>query len=302
MDALYLKQVQLLLRVLPEIAREPDFALHGGTAINLFYTEMPRLSVDIDLTLIPYRDRKTDLFNIRGKLLRISEQIRNVIPAVQIREPVNVADEFKLYCSLGGYTVKIEVNTVNRGLLEPPMTMPLCNAAQREFASYCEIQTVSRPQLYGGKLVAALDRQHPRDIFDCWQMLRTIGYTADIHQGFLFCLLSSKRPFHELLAPRFIDQPSELFAQFQGMTDVPFTYSLFEEVRSEILIKIHQSFSKDDKEFLLSFASGNPVWDNHTWAGFPGIQWKLLNINSLKLINPNKFYKQLQNLETLFIS
>lgn len=302
MDALYLKQVQLLLRVLPEIAREPDFALHGGTAINLFYTEMPRLSVDIDLTFIPYRDRKTDLFNIREKLLRISEQIRNVIPAVQIREPLNESDEFKLYCSLGGLTVKIEVNTVNRGLMGPPVTMPLCNAAQREFASYCEIQTVSRPQLYGGKLVAALDRQHPRDIFDCWQMLRTIGYTADIHLGLLFCLLSSKRPFHELLAPRFINQPSELFAQFQGMTDVPFTYSLFEEVRSEILIKIHQSFSEDDIEFLLSFASGIPKWENHTWAGFPGIQWKLLNINSLKLINPNKFYEQLQNLETLLIS
>ncbi len=46
----YRKQVQLLLDVLPEVAKEACFAMHGGTAINLFYRDMPRLSVDIDLT------------------------------------------------------------------------------------------------------------------------------------------------------------------------------------------------------------------------------------------------------------
>lgn len=50
MNDKYNHQVRLLLAVLPEIAKEHCFALHGGTAINLFIRNMPRLSVDIDLT------------------------------------------------------------------------------------------------------------------------------------------------------------------------------------------------------------------------------------------------------------
>ena len=51
----YRRQVQLLIRVLPSIAEEACFALKGGTAINLFVRDMPRLSVDIDLTYLPVR-------------------------------------------------------------------------------------------------------------------------------------------------------------------------------------------------------------------------------------------------------
>ena len=57
----YVAQVRLLLSVLPDIAREPVFALKGGTAINLFYRDMPRLSVDIDLTYLPVADRQSSL-------------------------------------------------------------------------------------------------------------------------------------------------------------------------------------------------------------------------------------------------
>jgi predicted nucleotidyltransferase component of viral defense system len=59
----YRKQVQLLVRVLPLVDVETCFALKGGTAINLFYRELPRLSVDIDLLYIPRDDRDTALKN-----------------------------------------------------------------------------------------------------------------------------------------------------------------------------------------------------------------------------------------------
>jgi predicted nucleotidyltransferase component of viral defense system len=52
-------QADLLLRVIPHIEKEKLFALKGGTAINLFVRDMPRLSVDIDLTYLPFDDRKT---------------------------------------------------------------------------------------------------------------------------------------------------------------------------------------------------------------------------------------------------
>jgi hypothetical protein len=155
MDPNFQKQVHLLLRILPEIAKEEVFALHGGTAINLFFHEMPRLSVDIDLTWVPYSTREEDLKQIREKLISVSSQIRKSIPAIQIREPFSEDDELKLYCLLSDITVKIEVNTINRGLLALPVKMPLCVSAQKIFDSYCEVQTVPFSQLYGGKLVAA---------------------------------------------------------------------------------------------------------------------------------------------------
>jgi len=60
----YRAQVDLLLQTIPFIAEENIFALHGGTAINLFVRDMPRLSVDIDLTYLPIDNRKKALSNI----------------------------------------------------------------------------------------------------------------------------------------------------------------------------------------------------------------------------------------------
>lgn len=297
MDKSFHRQAQLLLRLLPEIAKDKNFALHGGTAINLFYHNMPRLSVDIDLTWIPYGGRENDLQQIRDRLLLISSVIKKAIPAILIREPVTEDDELKLYCTLTDITVKVEVNTVNRGVLGETIQMQLCEAAQKNFDSYCEVQTVPVNQLFGGKLVAALDRQHPRDLFDCRKMLESTGYTNDIHTGFMFCLLSSKRPFHEILKPRFINQEAVFRSQFSGMTDEQFTYELFEEVRLAICEKINASLSNTDKALLKSFAKGEPVWPDDDWSVYPGIQWKLINIQKLKASNNAKYQAQLTELD-----
>ena len=57
MNDIYKKQVALLIRIMPSVYRIKDFAVHGGTAINLFHKNMPRYSVDIDLTYIPVKER-----------------------------------------------------------------------------------------------------------------------------------------------------------------------------------------------------------------------------------------------------
>lgn len=300
MDVFFQKQVHLLLRILPEIAKENDFTLHGGTAINLFYHEMPRLSVDIDLTWIPYGERQSDLKQIREKLISVSLGIKKSIPAVQFKKSVNEDDELKLYCSLLGVIVKIEVNTISRGIIEEPVLKPLCISAQKLFNSYCEVQTVPFSQLYGGKIVAAMDRQHPRDLFDCFKLLETTGYTTEIHNGFLFCLLSSKRPLHEILNPHFIDQRHLFDNYFVGMTAEPFSYQMFEQVRYEILKLIRNSLNDEDKKLIKSFSEGKPEWKDRPWAEFPGIKWKLMNIRKLESTNPKKFQDQLQQLNGIF--
>ena len=81
----YRAQVELLIRCLPAVASAPDFAIKGGTAINLFLRDMPRLSVDIDLTYLPISDRDTALTDIRTSLAAIAEALRRTVPGVHVR-------------------------------------------------------------------------------------------------------------------------------------------------------------------------------------------------------------------------
>ena len=148
----YKHQVSLLLQVLPEVAKESCFALHGGTAINLFIREMPRLSVDIDLTYIPIEDRITSLKNIIAALGSIKANIERVVPKVQI---ILKQEILKLQITTAKAQIKIEVNQINRGILGELVELQLCEKAQEEFNAFCAISVVSLGQLYGGKICAA---------------------------------------------------------------------------------------------------------------------------------------------------
>ncbi len=161
----------------------------------------------------------------------------------------------------------------------------------------CEAQVVSDGQLFGGKIVAALDRQHPRDLFDVMMLFRHSGYTEQIHQGVLFSMLSSQRPFHELLQPSRIDQKAVLSSQFSGMTKETFTYTMFEETRETLIQEVHSHLTENDKKFLLNFAHGKPRWGEYNYSSFPGIKWKLMNIKKLKEENRQKFDQQIILLE-----
>lgn len=81
----YAAQVALLVRVLPHVAAEKMFALKGGTAINLFYRDLPRLSVDIDLTYLPIKDRAESLADINAAMDRLVQAIERGIPDARVR-------------------------------------------------------------------------------------------------------------------------------------------------------------------------------------------------------------------------
>lgn len=295
----YKPQVSLLLTVLPEVAKEDCFALHGGTAINLFVREMPRLSVDIDLTYIPLEDRETTFENINGALGRIKENVEAVATDVRI---VHKPEDLKLQISNREAQIKLEVNQAMRGAMEPPVTTILCKTAQETFDAFCEIQVVPIGQLYGGKICAALDRQHPRDLFDVKLLLENEGFTEQIKTGFLFGLLSSKRPIHELLNPNLIDQRSAMSNQFEGMSEEEFSYEDFEATRSLLIKTIHENLTDKDKEFLLSFQNGTPDWSSFDFEDYPAVQWKLQNLQRLKEANPEKHREQLNLLKSGLIA
>jgi len=296
MNNLYKEQVRLLLRMLPVIYREEDFAVHGGTAINLFIKNLPRYSVDVDLTYIPLGSREESLAEIDKKLATISQQLQRAVPEVYIRPVPN-----KLLCTLGRSTVKIEVNGIKRGIIGPTIDLPLCDKAQAEFGMYCKARIVPLEQLYGGKIAAALSRQHPRDLFD-YNYMETDKIDG-LKRGFMFALLGSDKPFIESLSPNSINQQEALENQFRGMTDIPFTYENYENAREQLIAFINSILTNEDKAFLVGFEAGNPHWGNSAYSDFkdyPSVQWKLLNVNKLKTQNPAKHRQEVERLRSYF--
>ncbi|MHA7130726.1 nucleotidyl transferase AbiEii/AbiGii toxin family protein [Algoriphagus namhaensis] len=198
MRSSYRRQVALLLTVLPEVAKEACFGLHGGTAINLFLRNMPRLSVDIDSTYIPIENRETSLAKISEALLRIKFRLEKILFGSHI---FLQAHSSKLLISFQGAQVKVEVNQTNRGVLRPLQKFTLCQNAQEEFDAFCTVSVVDQGQLFGGKICAALDRQHPRDLFDIQFILQMAQLDENEKAGLFLALLSSARPLEELINP-----------------------------------------------------------------------------------------------------
>lgn len=299
MNDMYKKQVSLLIRIMPSVYRIKDFAVHGGTAINLFHKDMPRYSVDIDLTYIPIQGREESLKAIASLLEELKINIERSIPGIKVLPKYDIC---KLQCSLNGATVKIEVNAIKRGIIGEPEEKILCDRAQQVFSMACVARTVSFSQLYGGKITAALSRQHPRDMFDCKYM--EISSFDDVKDGFMLCLLGSDKPIVESLRPNAIDQMDALENQFKGMTDVEFGYADYEAARQELISLVNTSLTDVDKDFLVSFEDASPDWSKccaGDLSGYPSVMWKLQNINNLKRVNPQK-HKQAMNrlIQTLF--
>ena len=223
--AIYKAQVDLLLQVLPHVAKEKIFALKGGTAINLFVRDMPRLSVDIDLTYLPLDSRENALQNIQDGLNQIKVDIEKNVPEVKVQTvPLNGGTDVKLNCQGKNAQIKIEVNTITRGNVFPTQLMQVVDSVQDEFGKFAAINMVSLAELYGGKICAAIDRQHPRDVFDVKLLLENEGLTDEIWDGVKIGMISHYKPINELLSPILKDQKSVFDNQFAGMTSVEFTY------------------------------------------------------------------------------
>ena len=295
---IYAQKVELLLRLMPIVMEEGVFAVHGGTAINLFLKDLPRYSVDIDLTYIPLASRNESLEDINLHLKFISEKAKKAFKGLHIVPNYNTC---KLLCEYRGKQVKVEVNQTKRGLVGgKATTVSLSDKAQEEFGLYCEADIVSLTQLYGGKIAAALSRQHPRDLFDIKYM--DVPMT-NCKEGLIFNLLGSDRPIHESFAPRLIDQREAMVNQFDGMTDIPFTYGEFEETRARLITKVNQLMTADDKRFLVSFEQGKPEWNGYEFEYFkdyPSVKWKLVNLAKLAKQNPLKLKKESDKLKEIF--
>lgn len=299
----YEAQVALLVRILPHVADEPIFALKGGTAINLFYRDLPRLSVDIDLTYLPIKDRDESLAEINDAMDRIAASIEGGIAGAKTqRIRGGGGGATRLLARLKGAEIKIETSPVTRGVVHEPESRAVTEPVEDEFG-YAEMQIVAFEDLFGGKLHAALDRQHPRDLYDIKLLYENEGLTDDLFRTFLIYVASSPRPAHELLNPNLIDLDQPYAQQFEGMTKTPVTLDDLLKTRKQLIADIQSRFDENTKRFLLSLHDGAPEFEaiaRPQAANLPAVRWKLMNIDKLMAENTGKHAAQRAELEKLF--
>ncbi|WP_028388654.1 nucleotidyl transferase AbiEii/AbiGii toxin family protein [Legionella fairfieldensis] len=283
----YYKQVLLLIRLIPIINQETCFALKGGTAINLFVCDFPRLSVDIDLAYLPLESRDVALTHVRKALAEIAtniNQIPNLVAVLQDNKP----DEMRIIVedrSLlnKGTQVKIEVSPVARGTLFPPSDRDVVALVENEFG-FASMKVVSLPDLYGSKLCAALDRQHPRDLFDIKILLEAQNIDRELFNGFITYLISHKRPISEIMNPRWKDITQVFHREFKGMTAEAVNLEDLTVIPEKMVRALKDNFTQQDYEFLISFKKGEPNWSlapSEQIQYLPAVQWKLLNIRKM---------------------
>lgn len=298
----YFKQAELLLRILPIINRESIFALKGGTAINFFVRDMPRLSVDIDLAYVPVNGRAEALQDISKSLLRIQENILKLIPDVRSQSKTVDGLEVGLIINGRQATVKIEPNTTIRGTVFPTTEYKLCRKGQELFELSVNARSLVKEELYAGKICAALDRQHPRDIYDVKLLFENEGITELTRKAFIIYLISHNRPINELLNPNILDI-SVLFEQeFKGMVNEPIELSELLSVREKLFMEIKNMLTDSERQFLLSFKSLKPKWnllDIPEIQNLPAVKWKLLN---LKKMDPKRHSESVLKLEKTLLN
>lgn len=299
-NSIYYKQVKLLLEVLPHVSNEECFALKGGTAINMFIRDMPRLSVDIDLMYLRVEDRQTSLQNIALAFERIARSIESSIKGSKVHRLAQRGDETlsKLQVEKNGIRIKIEASPVSRGTVREPSVLSVSPRVEEEFG-FIETSVVHLDDLYAGKLCAALDRQHPRDFFDVRGLLENEGISDALMDVFIVYLISSNQPISKLLQPNLIDIQRVYTEQFVGMPIVPMPLEVLEATRVELISTIHSKLTQNHRDFLIGFKEGNPDWALLPFENIeelPSVKWKMLNLDKMQ---KNKRDEAIQKLKDI---
>lgn len=303
MDKAYADTVRLLLAVAPDVFANDIFAMKGGTAINLFVRDMPRLSVDIDVVYTPWQIPRDEA------LSAISDELDNVAKrlARQGLHTRKVASkdlgDTKLLIEREDSQVKVEVNVVFRGTVLPIERRPLTPGTAEMFSAELELPVLATAELYGSKLVAAMDRQHPRDLFDVWQMFVSDGLSDKVVECFVTYLAGHNRPTHEVLFGNDKDIVDEYHNNFAGMPTEPVGLDVLLETRTRLREELVQRLTDNQRRFLIGLTRAEPDWTllqcQHA-AELPALRWKLANLQTFQKRRPDDFENQAKALEAGF--
>jgi predicted nucleotidyltransferase component of viral defense system len=279
--------------------QEACFALKGGTAINLFLRDMPRFSVDLDLTYLPVKDRVSSLKAIDEAMRRIAKKIESGVPGARVNASAPKGENgiTKLVVRADRAQIKIEVTPVLRGCVYEPTVRQVSSRVEAEFG-FAEMPIVSFADLYAGKIVAALDRQHPRDLFDVRDLLAQEGIDEKLRKAFVVYVISHDRPMAEVLAPTRHDISLEYKRGFEGMVDEPVSLEDLLKAREDLIREIVGNMPEEHRRFLLSVKRGEPDWSLLNLPGvenLPAVRWKLENLAKLSVDRRGQLLKGLND-------
>ena len=295
MNREYLETARLLIQVAPLVFVDDQFGLKGGTAINLFLRDMPRLSVDLDLVFTDHTvGRREAISQINTAVRDAADRLR--ARRLEVYVPGAGSDgETKLMVRSGAAEVKVEINTVMRGTVHRVRRANLTPLARDTLLADIEIPVLASEDVYGGKLVAALDRQHPRDLFDIMELFKHEGITPGIRRAFVVYLASHNRPVHEVLFPELRDIQMDYERNFKGMTSQPTELAELLETRDRMINELHAGLDADERRFLLSLVRAQPEWEllgiPHV-SELPAVRWKLQNLSRLQRERAEQFELQ----------
>lgn len=291
---IYYKQVQLLVSVLPTVAKQTCFALKGGTAINLFVRDLPRLSIDIDLTYIEKGNRDESLSKIKEAMQGIQSDLQKRGFTVSESQKKGVLT--RIVVSNNETQIKIETTPVMRETVHVPTIQTVTPSVEDQFG-FAEINMLDFNDLYAGKLCAALDRQHPRDLYDVKLLLENEGISEDLKNTFLVYLISSPRPMVELIKPNLKPLREVYEKEFETMTSSPVSVEQLEETREQLINTLQSMLTDFDKEFLLDIKRGTADWANFYYPHveeLPAVAWKLINLDKMSPQARKSAYNKLE--------
>lgn len=199
--------------------------------------------------------------------------------------------------------VKVEVNHVFRGTLLPARPTPLSKAAEDLFTAELTLPLLDPDEIYGSKLVAAMDRQHPRDIFDVMQMRAKFPLEGSVLDCFVAYLAGHNRPVHEVLFSTDAPIESLFLNHFRGMTADEIQLETLLGARASLKDELPKALTKKHRDFLLSLVTCEPGWDLMPFPhlrDLPAIRWKLENLARLKSSNAARFQEQHDRLADQF--
>lgn len=295
MDRVYADTVRLLLDVTPAVFANDIFGMKGGTAINLFLQNMPRLSVDIDVVYLPLETARDEaLKTIHEELAAIANRVESLGIQTRLIGSRDLGDT-KLIVDNGSSQVKIEVNVVFRGTVLPVERQPLTQLASDMFGTDIEAPILARDELYAGKIVAALDRQHPRDLFDVWMLYASGGLSQTMIECFVIYLAGHNRPPHEVLFGNDKNIDAEYQQAFVGMTKLDCSLGTLLDTRDQLRLDLFNRLTDKHQRFLAGLVQLEPDWSllecNHA-AQLPALRWKLSNLAAFREKRPADFRTQ----------
>jgi hypothetical protein len=234
---------------------------------------------------LPVEPRPESLAAINAAMKRMAEAIRKGLRGARVTEVVNAREKIvtKLTVQRGDAQIKIEVTPVLRGCVFEPETRDVSPGIEEAFG-FAQMKVVSFADLYAGKIVAALDRQHPRDLFDVRDLLANEGITDDLRKAFIVYLISHDRPISEVIVPRRKDIAHEFTHGFEGMTAEAVELDDLLDAREALIAGIAGDMPEAHKDFLVGFKRGKPDWSLLGVPGaadLPAVRWKQVNLDKL---------------------